>query len=281
MSQLETLFEDKTALFTLPEVYFRIRKILDDPLSGMPEVAKAVQLDPALSTQFLQIANSPLYRSSSEITTIDRAVAVLGTQLVHDVVLAAAVATAFQEVPREVIDVGSFWHTAVKRGVYAQVVASEIGVLDAEHVFIEGLVSQIGVMVLLQKMPKKLVPIVSFANEKQLPLNIVEKQGLGFDHAEVGARLLALWQLPETLISVVRHQYQPADADHCALETALVNIAGTLAMREHNAAIPFDETALSITELSAEQLDELAAAASERFATVVNTFGGLLVRQAA
>ena len=56
-----------------------------------------------------------------------------------------------------------------------------------------------------------------------------EKQLFGFDHCEVGARLLTRWELPPNIIAAVRCHHRPADAGEFARLAAGVALANVIA----------------------------------------------------
>ncbi len=54
-------------LVTLPDIYFRLKTLLDDPDFSMAEVALLVVSDPGMAARFLRIVNSPLLRRAAPI----------------------------------------------------------------------------------------------------------------------------------------------------------------------------------------------------------------------
>ena len=71
---LDDLERDRLILPTLPEVALKVRDTLEDESMGLPEVARVITSDAALSARLIQITNSPLLRSSREIETVEAAV---------------------------------------------------------------------------------------------------------------------------------------------------------------------------------------------------------------
>ena len=65
---------DNVSLVTLPDVYLRLKAVLDDPNSCMADVADVVGNDPALTARLLRIVNSAYFGLAAEIDTVNRAV---------------------------------------------------------------------------------------------------------------------------------------------------------------------------------------------------------------
>lgn len=101
-SQMNTLLEKvkrSARLVSLPDIYFRLRELLDQPDHTMAEVAVLVGRDPGMATRFLRIVNSSFYRRVARIETVSHAVSMLGAQQVHDIVLCASIAESFAGMP--------------------------------------------------------------------------------------------------------------------------------------------------------------------------------------
>lgn len=80
MPSASELVQSCTSVFTLPEIYSRVRDVVDDPNSTTDDVANVLKLDPATSARLLRIANSPQYGAPKQIDTITRAINLIGAQ---------------------------------------------------------------------------------------------------------------------------------------------------------------------------------------------------------
>ncbi len=59
MASAHELVQSCSNLFTLPEIYLRVRDVVGNPESTMDDLANALKFDPAISARLLKIANSP------------------------------------------------------------------------------------------------------------------------------------------------------------------------------------------------------------------------------
>ena len=149
------LVQSCTTVFTLPEIYIRVRDVVDDPDSTMDDLAEVLKMDPAISARLLRIVNSPLYGFPKQIDTISRAVNIVGMQAINDLVTATTVGRTFSGMPIQLMDVPMFWRKSVLCALLAGKIATSCGLDDSERFFIEGLLRDIGHLLLYQTVPQR------------------------------------------------------------------------------------------------------------------------------
>lgn len=259
----QQLVREVDRLITLPSVYFEIRRLVESQNSDIIEVAKAISTDAALTARLLRIVNSPAYAQSRPVVTVSRAVSMLGLNQIHDLCLAACLATTFSRIRPRLIDVATYWRNSVLRATTARVLAKQCRVLDLERLFILGLLADIGHMVIYMRIPEEAAHLVVLPDGKQVPLDVIERQHLGCDYAEVGAELLKHWRLPEAIWQPIAHQVAPQAGSPHALEGAMLNVIGAaLHAREAHGDVQAlaAPAAWEITGLTPEQVTEALAA---------------------
>lgn len=89
-AEIQELVNNASKLISLPEVALRVNQIANDPNSTADDMAAVITQDPALVVRMLKIANSAYYGLSNEVETITRAVAILGTNKIRDLVLSSS-----------------------------------------------------------------------------------------------------------------------------------------------------------------------------------------------
>jgi HD-like signal output (HDOD) protein len=265
-------------LTTLPGVYLKVKKLVEDPDSSLMDVAEVIAQDPAMTMQILRIANSAFFGFAAKIPTVSRAVNLLGTQQVHDLALAASVAKAFEGISPEVMDMQRFWRDSIHCGIVARILAVRCNVLDSERLFVEGLLRNIGHVVLYDRLPEQTSAAVLQARETGQQLFQVERELLGFDYAQVGAMLMREWQLPQSLQESVHYHPEPTKAQTYLLETCIVHVASqfteamTAGLDVEQWSASIDPLAWRTTQLSEDVYDMLCEEAEERTAETVALF---------
>lgn len=212
-------------LVTLPAVYLRLREVLDDPDAGFAEIGKVIGSDPAASARLLRVVNSAYFGLGRPIASVPVAVGLLGRQQVHDLVLATSVARSFDGLSIAVMDVGRFWERSVRCGIVARELALLRGLLDAEHLFILGLLHDLGHLFMYQALPTLAEQALSQARQEDEPLRTVEQRLFGFDAATAGARMMQRWRLPESLWQPILHRHDASQAGEHAAGAAILQLA--------------------------------------------------------
>ena len=221
----DTLFDTARAaarLIPLPKIYHRLRNLLEQPDYAMADVAVLISHDPAMTTYFLKLVNSPYNRRRHRIETVSHAVSMLGVRQIHDLVLNASVFKALEEtrVPRA--DLARFWEYSVRCAMTARLMASECRFPDPNPLFTCGLLHAIGQMIMMDVFPQQATRAKEEALSEGQPLFQAERRILGFDYANLGACLMEDWHLPDRLITVTRFHVEPEKTPAYPRETALI-----------------------------------------------------------
>lgn len=216
-------------LVTLPDLYIRLRAVLNDPDYSMRDVAEVIAHDPGTTARLLKLVNSAFFGLPAKIETVPRAVGLLGSQQIHDLVLASSVTQTFSGMSTDIIDMQTYWHRSVYCAVASRLIAAKCNVLDSERLFVAGLLRDIGHLILYQRLPELAQQSIEQAEEEERPLFRVERELIGFDYASVGGMLLHQWNLPNSLRVPVEYHVEPVRANEYVLETAIVHLAGFMA----------------------------------------------------
>ncbi|MDX1253210.1 MAG: HDOD domain-containing protein [Gammaproteobacteria bacterium] len=260
-----------SGLASLPEVCLRVNEMAENPRYSATDIGKVISQDTALTARLLKIANSPFYSHVSRVDTVSRAVTLIGARELRDLILAMYAMKTFPGISNTLVDMESFWRHNICCGVVGKILAPYCHVLHAERLFIAGLLHDIGHLVMYQKIPELMRVVLRRAREGGVPIEDVEREVLNFDHAQVGAELLRLWRLPESLQEIIEFHHEPARSERFALEASIVHIAGVIANRIDSAAThsenvdTIDPMAWEITGLTEEIVETILPEARVRF----------------
>ena len=228
MSTLVEQISQSAKLVSLPDIYLRLKAVLDDPDSNLADLAEVVGNDPAMTARVLRLVNSAYFGLATEIATVSRAISLLGSQEVHDLVLAVSVAESFDGMSNEVMDMSRFWRRSVVCAITGRELASMCNVLDSERLFVAGLLRDIGHLFIYQTAPLKAQQAIELAQLQNAPLYKAERAVLGVDYAQIGADLMRRWQLPQSLWEPTECHLEPERSEEYGLFSCLVHIAGAL-----------------------------------------------------
>ena len=215
----------KAKLVSLPEVYLRLRDLLAQPEYSLRDAAAIIERDPALCARLLRLVNSSFFALANPVDTVVRAINMLGAQQVHDLALATSVAQSFEGMSSEVMDMASYWRSSVLCGLLSRTLAQHCSGIEADRLFVAGLLRDIGHLVMYQSVPQLAQVALAHAAQSGRPLYLVEQEEIGLDYARVGGVLMRQWALPESLREVTELHVEPGRSLRFRPETFVVHIA--------------------------------------------------------
>jgi len=228
MKSAEELVENCSSLVSLPQVYLQVKKVIDNPESTMADLSRAISIDPGMTAVVLKLVNSAFYAMPRKVETISRAVGILGMQPLHDLVLAVSVTKAFSGLSPQVMNMNIFWANSFFSGLAARELARKCFLVDSERMFVEGLLRDIGHLLLYQYLPEQAEEAIRISANTGEVIHMTEQKLIGFDYTQVGKALVDKWQLPKNLGEAIRHQNNPGETLDYQFEAALLNIASAL-----------------------------------------------------
>jgi HD-like signal output (HDOD) protein len=218
-----------TALPCAPELYSELSVLLASETASPGEVARLIERDVAITAKLLQLANSAFVGPRRAISGAPEAVDVLGVSIVKAIVLSAHALAAY----RPARPIAGFSIEALDRNA-TDAAALTRRLVDPGTVRDEAcaaaMLHDIGWLVLAVEKPDHLSALLDVARAEQRPIELVERERGGPNHADLGAHLLALWGLPGTIVFAVAHHHDAASmTTGPGLDvTAAVHIAATL-----------------------------------------------------
>ena len=109
------------------------------------------------------------------------------------------------------IEAGELWRHCVASALVGKLLALDRDA-NASLVFTICILHDIGKIVLSRGLEARYSEVLEETKRSQSPMLIVEQGLLGFDHAQVGARLLEKWHFPVEMSAAVRFHHDPASA---------------------------------------------------------------------
>ena len=228
--ELETRLKYCTSLPTIPSVAMKILDLSKDPDLCAEDVSGVVRLDPALSSKLLRIANSPIYSRISKTENLQQALTLLGVDASVNLALSFALVNGLQPTSSgSTLDYDLVWRRSYISAVSCRLFGETLRLGCLEELFLAGLLQDFGVLALDRIMPEQ-YPALFNSAEDLSTITTDELKAFGTNHAEVGAWLLADWNLPEKLVDATRNSHgNEGDGAHddqrfsdCVLVSGLV-----------------------------------------------------------
>ena len=274
----EELISQTTELVSLPDIYVRIKAVIYDPNSTMTDVADVLSHDPAICARMLKVANSAFFGAPSRVETVKAAIRLLGTQQVHDLVLAATITKTFPDIPGNLISMEDFWINSLRCGLLARLLAEQCNSRDGERFFLASLLHDMGHLIMYQTVPEESQEALITARQDNKPLYMVERDIVGCDYGQVGSQLMQSWNFPDNWVQAVRYQNEPADVQDFSFEASIMHLSVRMKDMDSAAEAPvrdltmIDAIAWEATGLSEDMVEPLLVKADEQLESAVETF---------
>jgi len=224
----------KLQIPSLPEVALQVQAAVKDKGSDVSEVARIVMADPPLVGRLLQVANSPMYRGKSAITTCQMAVSRMGLQVTRDLVIGCSLQQMFEsDSPLLKNFMRKVWQHSTHVAALCAVISRHGRGIDEDRAMLAGLVHNIGALPIINYAAK----YPELAEDEAMLGKVVAKLS-----CEVGVQVLRRWDFDLDVIDVVRgahdwYRDSGPKADYCdvVLLAQLYSFIDTPLMESHPA----------------------------------------------
>lgn len=178
---------DKVKLPTLSKTLLKIMEVEKlNPISFLDDIKRIIEKDPLFSAHLMQVANSPFYGFTQKVRTLAHAIGLLGVRKIKSMAFSFSIFDFFKRIDYKAIYGGTFsliLKKSLLTSAISTMLAKKINVLNAEELYVSGLLSEIGQLILFLHSPAKYCQIYTI-NDKKLLLK--EREMFHTDHVELG-----------------------------------------------------------------------------------------------
>jgi HD-like signal output (HDOD) protein len=184
-----------------------------------------------MTAKILQLVNSAFFGLQRSIATPTEAVRILGLATIKTLILSVHIFTHCDMAMLRALSLHMLWqHSLVIAACAKCIIEAEGGDHSmADEAFTAGLLHDVGKLVLAINLPQLYSAACTRAQEQSLPDWEGERVTYGATHPEVGAYLLRLWGLPDTLVEALAYHHRPRACPTRALSPLMaVHVANAL-----------------------------------------------------
>lgn len=185
--------ENKLRLPSLPNVAFRLKEAMQREI-GIAEAVDILHMDTAIVAKLIQVANSPLYASSTPIKNCHDAVNRIGLTATRNLVLGISLKQLFNAKDKTLMHgMRKLWQNSLYISSLSFVLAQECSTINPEDALLAGLICDIGA-----------IPLLHFAEEfpEQYPTLTELEESLTFLRGPVGSLVLHTLGFPTELTHI-------------------------------------------------------------------------------
>jgi len=200
---------------SLPTTVTKVLEICNKPNTSANDLNRVISLDPVLTGQVLKLINSAYYSLPNQISSLTRAIIMLGLNTVKNLALSTAVlGSVGQQDSFRSLSMDNFWTHSLCVGVTAKSLAIRKGVpaMLQEEFFVGGLLHDLGKIPLNNCFAQEYRQTLDLAKLEQGPLVRAETMMLELDHGMVGRLIAEKWQLNPSLVELLCFHHAPGKA---------------------------------------------------------------------
>ena len=196
------------SLPSLPAVAVELLNLSRDPASRQQDFVRVTQSDPAIAAKILKLSNSSFFGIRTGVTTIQKAISMLGTRAVTSLALSFSIARQSVGDSEATAQFQNYWQKSVLQAIACETMVDFQEEHSTSELFLSGLMLDIGRLAMLKVLSGKYVDFLQRAKACDVDVCELERQEFGFDHAEAGAALLRHWDFPPTLVAAASRHHQ-------------------------------------------------------------------------
>jgi HD-like signal output (HDOD) protein len=228
-----------THLPALSPVVAQLTATLSADEVDIRDVERIIARDPVIAARVIGAANSAAYAGHAPTASIHAAIMRLGVVAVRRL---AVLLSLHNAVPMAPAEGRAFWRhslaVAYAAGVIMRHVPNRSATTRVDQAFLAALLHDLGLLALSRHYPKETAMVASRAAEDRVGRWQVERELLGVDHADIGARLSEHWTFPEAITTVIacHHDFAAAPPEVQSL-AAVVTLADSLCNGDEGATL--------------------------------------------
>jgi putative nucleotidyltransferase with HDIG domain len=221
---------------SLPIVATRVMGLMKDRDIDLKEISKVIMHDPALTLRIIRLANSAFYGLTTQVTSINHAVVMLGINTLYNIILGLSVIRSFRIGRSRWFDPDLFWQHCIACGLLSRKLSGHYKYAQPGTAFVCGLTHDIGRLIFVQFLHHEFIAASERAQATGCSLRQAEVEIIGFDHAATGAWLARRWGLPESLITGIEYHHNlpgiPEKSAEHAILVKLVAAANSICIQQ-------------------------------------------------
>ncbi len=191
---------------TISTVAMQINEEMKKESLTAKSLAALINQDPSLTAKLLKLANSAYYGLVKEVTTMEKAVTVLGLNTIQSLALTVSVYKVFKSGSTE-FDFQGLWLHCLGCGVAAKNLVLSRAPALAEQAFVCGIIHDVGKIAIADKLPEELVAMIRLISDKGMSQKEAEAEIFGFSHQKIGGRMAATWNFPDNYVFAVKSHH--------------------------------------------------------------------------
>lgn len=219
-------------LASLESSNLALRSLVNAEDSPNAQIAEVIRRDPSLSARLLRMVNSVYFGLSARINNIEEAIFFLGLRRIRELSMATPVIEELERLQPARFPAKQWkdlWSHSIGSAVLCREIISTAPVsADDDTDYLVGLLHNIGKIVMASAFPDELRLVASTPLRTTEEVCAMERELIGWDHAQIGSYFLERHQIAEEIVFAVRYHSNPSQAPCHHFFAAAVQVADCL-----------------------------------------------------
>ncbi len=231
MIEIERIIKEIDKLKPISPVGRKVLEISSNPDTSLAELVDIIKFDQVITANLLRRCNSSYFGLKRKIVSVKQAVAYLGLEKVASLVMMESTADHFKNAQGGYdLNEGELWRYSVSSALIAQDLAEKRHFKDVPLVFTSALLKDIGKIILNTYVKDALEDMLKMVENEGVTFTEAEKEIIGIDHAELGARVAEKWSFSARMVNIIRNHHDPDKAPPNDLSTPIIYLADSICM---------------------------------------------------
>ena len=200
--------------------------------TSVSELANILLKDYALTTKILKVVNSVHFMQSGQVTTISRAIFLMGIDHIKSIALTLMLFDRLQKHTSQTEMMDAVMQ-AFCGGVIARRIVEDLNYIEEEEAFICALLHPLGKIIVAHTMPEKIVEIRKVSAERSITEEQASTSVLGISYEQIGTTIATEWNYPQMIVQSMRH-LAAADVPASPQESAKLSLVATVSTEMSN-----------------------------------------------
>ncbi len=208
-----SILENLKDLPTFSTVVAQLMMTINQPTSSARDLERLIANDEAIAARILKLANSAFYGLPGKVTSLGRAITLLGFNTVRSLVLTIGVIDKFSGPSSgKHFDRGLFWEHSLSVATASKLLCAKDPSVSPEEAHISGLLHDIGKIIMDNFMPEQFRQAMDWMRVNGGDTLAAERKFVGISHDRAGALAAEKWRFPGFIRETIAFHHKPFDA---------------------------------------------------------------------
>jgi HD-like signal output (HDOD) protein len=209
---IKSIISQIESLPSMPSIYTEIVSEMQSDDPAIKKVGEIISKDISMTAKILQMVNSAFFGLFQKIKSPEQAVMMLGMETIKALVLSVKIFSEFNQNSFSWFNIDELFNHSLAVSVYAKTIIKnenlDQGLIN--NSMMAGLLHDLGKLILATNFEKSYRQVLAEAQGTgKNPLDL-EYEAFGTSHAEIGAYLMGLWRLENSIIEAIAFHHLPA-----------------------------------------------------------------------